>query len=35
MNSQYIWLPLVVNGTKLTMDYTAQWSLNLGTGRTN
>jgi len=35
MNSQYIWLPLVVNGTKISMDYAAQWSLNLGTGRVN
>jgi hypothetical protein len=31
-NSQYVWLPLTVNGTKLSMSYSAQWSLNLGTG---
>ena len=34
-NSQYIWLPLVVSGTQLTTDYSAGWSLNLGTGRVN
>lgn len=32
MSSQYVWLPLSVNGTKLSMSYYAQWSLNLGTG---
>jgi hypothetical protein len=32
VNSQYIWLPLTMNGTKLSMSYHAQWSLNLGTG---
>ena len=32
MSSQYVWLPLTVNGTKLSMSYYAQWSLNLGTG---
>jgi len=34
-SSKYIWLPLVVNGTKLTMSNATQWSLNLGTGRSN
>jgi hypothetical protein len=32
-SSKYIWLPLVVSGTKLAMDYYDQWSLNLTTGR--
>jgi hypothetical protein len=32
-SSKYIWLPLVVSGTKLGMDYYDQWSLNLTTGR--
>jgi hypothetical protein len=32
-SSKYIWLPLVVSGTKLGMDNHAQWSLNLTTGR--
>jgi hypothetical protein len=32
-SSKYIWLPLVVKGTKLGMDYYDQWSLNLTTGR--
>ncbi len=30
--SQYLWLPLTVNGTKLSMSNYTQWSLNLGTG---
>lgn len=34
-SSKYIWLPLVVNGTKLTMSNATQWTLNLGTGRSN
>jgi hypothetical protein len=33
VSSKYIWLPLVVNGTKLSLSYSAQWSLNLTTGR--
>ncbi|MBN2577143.1 MAG: family 43 glycosylhydrolase, partial [Deltaproteobacteria bacterium] len=32
-SSKYIWLPLLVSGTKLGMDYHDQWSLNLTTGR--
>jgi len=35
ISSKYIWLPLVVNGTKLTMSNATQWTLNLGTGRSN
>ena len=35
VSSKYIWLPLVVNGTKLSMSNSTQWSLNLTTGRTN
>ena len=35
ISSKYIWLPLVVNGTKLTMSNATQWSLSLGTGRNN
>jgi len=31
-SSKYIWLPLVVKGTKLGMDYYKDWSLNLTTG---
>ena len=30
--SEYVWLPLTVSGTTLSMSYYAQWSLNLGTG---
>jgi|GEM_PF-421692 len=32
-SSKYIWLPLVVKGSKLGMDYYKDWSLNLTTGR--
>jgi hypothetical protein len=32
-SSKYIWLPLVVKGTKLGMDYAKDWTLNLTTGR--
>jgi len=32
-SSKYIWLPLVVKGTKLGMDYYKDWSLNLTTGQ--
>jgi len=35
ISSKYIWLPLVVNGTKLTMSNATQWTLNLHTGRSN
>jgi hypothetical protein len=34
-SSKYIWLPLVVNGTKLTMNSQTQWAINLATGRVN
>jgi hypothetical protein len=30
--SQYVWLPLTVSGTTLSMSYFDQWSLNVGTG---
>lgn len=30
--SQYVWAPLTVSGTSMSMSYSAQWSLNLGTG---
>jgi hypothetical protein len=30
--SQYVWVPLTVNGTMLSMTYYARWSLNLATG---
>ncbi len=30
--SQYVWLPLTINGTTMSMSNYAQWSLNLGTG---
>jgi hypothetical protein len=30
--SQYLWLPLTANGTTLSMDYLAQWSLDVRTG---
>jgi hypothetical protein len=30
--SQYVWAPLTVNGTSMSMNYSDQWSLNLGTG---
>ena len=30
--SQYVWVPLTVNGTMLSMSYYARWSLNLATG---
>ena len=32
-SSKYIWLPLVVKGAKLGMDYYKDWSLNLTTGQ--
>ena len=32
-SSKYIWLPLVVKGTKLGMDNYKDWSLNLTTGQ--
>jgi hypothetical protein len=32
--SQYLWLPLTVNGTTLSMSYLAQWSLDIGKGVT-
>ena len=32
-SSKYIWLPLVVKGTKLGMDYYKDWSLDLTTGQ--
>jgi hypothetical protein len=31
-SSKYIWLPIKVNGTKLTMDNYASWQLNVTTG---
>jgi hypothetical protein len=30
--SQYVWLPLTINGTTMSMSFSATWSLNLGTG---
>jgi hypothetical protein len=33
VGSKYIWLPLVVKGTKLGLDYAEDWTLNLTTGR--
>ena len=33
VSSKYIWLPLIVKGTKLGMDFHDQWSLNLSTGK--
>jgi hypothetical protein len=30
--SQYVWLPLTINGTTMSMSNYTQWSLNLGTG---
>jgi hypothetical protein len=32
--SQYVWLPLTVNGTTLGLSYLAQWSLDVGRGVT-
>jgi hypothetical protein len=32
-SSKYIWLPLKVNGTTLTLDYYTDWQLNVTTGR--
>jgi len=32
-SSKYIWLPLTVNGTTLSMDYHADWQLDLDAGR--
>ena len=31
-SSKYIWLPIKVNGKKLSMDYYASWQLNVTTG---
>lgn len=33
VSSKYIWLPLIVKGSKLGMDYHDQWSLDLATGQ--
>jgi hypothetical protein len=33
VSSKYIWLPLIVKGTKLGMDFRDQWSLDLSTGK--
>ena len=33
VSSKYIWLPLAVNSTKLSLSNYTQWSLNLTTGR--
>jgi hypothetical protein len=33
VSSKYIWLPLKISGTSLSMDYYAEWQLNLTTGR--
>jgi len=33
LGSKYIWLPLKVNGTTVTLDYYDQWKLNVTTGR--
>jgi hypothetical protein len=33
LGSKYIWLPLKINGTSLSLDYYDQWKLNLSTGR--
>ena len=30
--SQYVWWPLTISGTTMSMTNYAQWSLNLGTG---
>jgi hypothetical protein len=30
--SQYVWLPLTISGTTMSMSNYTQWSLNLGTG---
>jgi hypothetical protein len=30
--SQYVWWPLTISGTMMSMSNSAQWSLNLGTG---
>ena len=30
--SQYVWLPLTINGKTMSMSNYSQWSLNLGTG---
>jgi hypothetical protein len=32
VGSKYIWLPLKINGTKLTLDYYDKWQLNVTTG---
>ena len=33
VGSKYIWLPLKISGTSLSIDYYAEWQLNLTTGR--
>jgi len=33
VGSKYIWLPLKISGTSLSLDYYAEWQLNLTTGR--
>lgn len=33
VSSKYVWLPLIVKGTKLGMDFHDAWSLNLSTGK--
>jgi hypothetical protein len=32
-SSKYIWLPLKISGTSLSLDYYAEWQLNVTTGR--
>ncbi len=32
-SSKYIWLPLALNGTSLTLNYYDQWTLDLGSGK--
>jgi hypothetical protein len=32
-SSKYIWLPLVLSGTSLTLNYYDQWTLDLTTGK--
>ncbi|MET0595381.1 MAG: family 43 glycosylhydrolase, partial [Polyangiaceae bacterium] len=33
LGSKYLWLPLKVNGTSLTLDYYDQWKLSVTTGK--
>ena len=33
VGSKYIWLPLKISGTSLTLDYYAEWQLDVTTGR--